>query len=96
MNQNGLNVGATIRKWAVLGWVVACALWVLAHDGISGVFSVAIFALLVFSALSRKGRREQQDAGFDPWRFGTPTEHEKMHDPAYRDVYPQNICSDGK
>ena len=50
MNQNGWNVGATIRKWAVLVWVVACALWVLAHDGISGVFSVAIFALLVFSA----------------------------------------------
>ena len=90
MNQNGLNVGATIRKWAVLGWVVACALWVLAHDGISGVFSVAIFALLVFSALSRKGGRNQQDAFSKSPGFG-PTDDEQLYDPAYRHTYPWNI-----
>lgn len=95
MSQNGLNVGATIRKWAVLGWVVACALWVLAHDGISGVFSVAIFALFVFSALSRKGGREDQNTGFEPWRFGTPTDTQKLCDPNYKD-YPGNIFNDRK
>jgi hypothetical protein len=95
MNQNGLNVGATIRKWAVLGWVVACALWVLAHDGISGVFSVAIFALLVFSALSRKSGRKQQDAAYIPPWLG-PTDYHRHHDPAYKDLYPWNFFKDGK
>ena len=95
MSQNGLNVGATIRKWAVLGWVVACALWVLAHDGISGVFSVAIFALLVFSALSRKSGRKQQDAEYEPPSWLRPTDDEQLYDPAYKD-YPGNVFNDGK
>lgn len=96
MIDNVLRVGATIYRWAALAWVVAVALTVLVNYGISGLFSVAIFGVLVFLALSREGGREDRDTGFEPRRFGTPTEHEKMHDPAYRDVYPQNICSDGK
>lgn len=96
MIQNVLRVGATIRKWAVLAWVAAVALTVLVNYGISGLFSVALFGVFVFLVFPREGGRKDRNTEFEPWRFGTPSEHEKMHDPAYRDIYPQNICSDKK
>jgi len=92
MIQNVLRVGATIRKWAALAWVVACALWVLAHYGISGLFSVALFGVFVFLVFSRQGGREQDDFSKSPG-FG-PTDDEQLYDPAYRHTCPWNIHRD--
>ena len=82
MIENALRVGATIRKWATLAWVVACALTVLVNYGISGLFSVAIFGVLVFLVFSREGGREQQDDFSKSPGFG-PTDDELHYDPTY-------------
>lgn len=95
MIQNLLRVGAAIRKWAALAWVVAVALTVLVNYGISGLFSVAIFGVLVFLTFSREGGREQQDDSSKSSRFA-PTYHEQLCDPAYRHTYPWNIYRDRK
>ena len=93
MIQNVLRVGATIRKWAALAWVVAVALTVLVNYGISGLFSVAIFGVLVFLTFSREGGREQQDGSSKSPGFG-PTDDEQLYDPAYRHTCPWNIHRD--
>lgn len=93
MIDNVLRVGATIRKWAALAWVVAVALTVLVNYGISGLFSVAIFGVFVFLVLSSKGGREQQDDFSKSPGFG-PTDDEQLYDPAYRHSYPWNIHRD--
>lgn len=95
MIQNFLRVGATIYKWAALAWVVACALWVLAHYGISGLFSVAIFSVFVFLVFARNGEKKRRDTEYVPPWLG-PTDYHRHHDPAYKDLYPWNFFNDGK
>ncbi|MFZ1827646.1 MAG: hypothetical protein WAW42_02515 [Candidatus Competibacteraceae bacterium] len=94
------NVEGVVRQTiAVLRWIrlgiaaaliLAGALYVLIHDGVSGLFSAILVVLFVFSALSRESGREDRGAGWVSWD-GEPSEDDKMYDPAYRGIHPNNI-----
>ena len=89
-------LGALFR-WGV---VIAGALYVLVHYGLSGLYGFAILAGLVLLSAWLRSREDEQPREdlpneFDEHKFG-PTDRQKLCDPVYRSIYPWNTFNDGK
>ena len=82
-------LGALFR-WGV---VIAGALYVLVHYGLSGLYGFAILAGLVLLSACLGSREDEQPRedlpnAFDERKFG-PTDDERLYDPAYN-AYAEN------
>jgi hypothetical protein len=56
-----MDVLRRIRFYAVLAWLAACALWLLAHHGLPGLLGGAVLAALVLAACRSGGARAERE-----------------------------------
>jgi len=86
----------TVRQRFVLIVVALGVGWVWIKYGADAVLSIALIMGVVWVSLRLgpgTGKRSPIPYEYPP--FG-PTDSQKLFDPAYKDIYPENIFTDSK